>query len=96
MQANVKGRNPPPGHPSRGHDHTRKNFCGTALLVARRSTLRQVGLLPPVDLKVSHFFSFGKDCRYPDESAVESTPENEAAVMCAETKFSKINQSYPI
>ena len=95
MQADVKGCNPPSGRPSRGHDHTRKPFCGTALLVARRSTLPQVGLLPPAALKVSHFFSFGKDCRHPDESAAESTPENQAAVMCAETKFSKIVQVTP-
>jgi hypothetical protein len=74
MQANVKERHPPTGHPSCGRDHTPKSFCGTALLVARRSTRNQVGLLPPVALKVSHFFSFGKDCRYPDGSAAESTP----------------------
>jgi hypothetical protein len=61
------------------------------LLVARRSTLRQIGPLPPVAPKVSHFFSFGKDCRYPDEPAGESTPENEAAARRAETKFGRIN-----
>ena len=85
MQANVKGRNPPTVHPSRDLGHTRKDFCGTALLVARRSTLIAGWPAPAGCLKVSHFFSFGKDCRYPDESAVESTPGKEAAVMCAET-----------
>ena len=91
MQANLKGLNPPPGQPSRNHDHTRQNFYGIALLVARQSTLRQIGRLPPVGLKVSHFFSFGKDCRCQDESAMESTPENKAAERRAEIKFSKIN-----
>jgi hypothetical protein len=95
MQANVKGHNPPTRRPFRSHDHTRKNFCGTALLVARRSTMRAGWPAPAGCLKVSHFFSFGKDCRCPDESAVESAPGNEAAVMCAETKFSKINQFTP-
>ena len=57
MQADVKGRHRPTGHPSRSHGHTRKSFCGTAVLVARRSTPWQVGLLPPVGLKVSHFLS---------------------------------------
>jgi len=57
MQAGVKRRYRPPIHPSRGHSHDRKSFCGTALLVARRSTLRPVGLTPPVGLKISHFFS---------------------------------------
>jgi hypothetical protein len=91
MQANLKGGNPPPGNTSRSHHRSRQNFFGIALLVARRGTLRHIGPLPPIGLKVSHFFSFGKDCRYPDEPAGESTPENEAPVRRAETKFSKIN-----
>ena len=92
MQATLKGPNPPSGHPSRNHHHFRQNFCSIALLVARRSTLRQIGPLPPVAPKVSHFFSFGKDCRYPDESAAESTRGNQAAMMYSEAKFSKISQ----
>ena len=42
------------------------------------------------------YYLFGKDCRYPNEPAAESTPGNQAAVMCAETKFSKMNQLTPI
>jgi hypothetical protein len=57
MQADVKRRSRLPVHPSRSHSHNRKSFGGTALLVARRSILRQVGLIPPLGLKVSHFFS---------------------------------------
>jgi len=92
MQADVKGCNLPTIHSPRGLDHIRKIFYSTALLVARRSTLRQVGLFPPVGLRVVIFYPFGKDCRYPDKSAAESTRKNHAAVMCAEAKFSKINQ----
>jgi hypothetical protein len=55
MQANLKRLYRPFVNPSRGHSHNHKSFGGIALLVARQSTLRQVTLLPPVGLKVSHF-----------------------------------------
>ena len=74
MHVNLKRLSQPSVNPSRGHSHNRKRFWSIALLVARRSTLRQVGLLPPVALKVSHFFLFGKDGRYPVESAAQSNP----------------------
>jgi hypothetical protein len=75
MQAGIKRRYRPPVHPSRGHSHNRKSFCGTALLVARRSTLRQVGLLPPIALNVSLFLSIWQGLPIPGRVGGGVCPE---------------------
>jgi hypothetical protein len=59
------------------------------LLVAHHSILVAGSPAPTVGLKVSHFLSIWQGFAGPRP---ESTQKNHTAVMCAEAKFSKINQ----
>jgi len=73
MQAGVKRRHRPPFHPAPMLAITGKYFAAQLCWRHVGAPSRQIDLLPPVGLKDSHFFSFGKDYRYPDESAAGST-----------------------